>query len=50
VAEAGGRVTDYAGDPFDLFGRDILASNGLIHDEMREVLAGARQGLRSILS
>lgn len=34
VEEAGGRVTDFAGNPFQLNSREILASNGLIHDEM----------------
>jgi myo-inositol-1(or 4)-monophosphatase len=34
VEEAGGRVTDFAGNPFELNSREILASNGLIHDEM----------------
>jgi myo-inositol-1(or 4)-monophosphatase len=30
VEEAGGRVTDFAGGPFRLDSREILASNGLI--------------------
>ncbi len=34
VEEAGGRVTDFAGKLFQLNSREILASNGLIHDEM----------------
>jgi myo-inositol-1(or 4)-monophosphatase len=34
VIEAGGRVTDFAGNPFELNSREILATNGLIHDEM----------------
>jgi myo-inositol-1(or 4)-monophosphatase len=34
VEEAGGRVTDFAGNPFQLNSREILASNGLIHEEM----------------
>jgi myo-inositol-1(or 4)-monophosphatase len=42
VREAGGRVTDYEGGPFRLDHRQILASNGRIHDEMRSILAGAR--------
>jgi myo-inositol-1(or 4)-monophosphatase len=46
VREAGGRVTDYAGGPFRLEGRQILASNGLVHDEMRAVLERARSGGR----
>jgi myo-inositol-1(or 4)-monophosphatase len=34
VTEAGGRVTDVAGDEFKLLGDDVFASNGLIHEEM----------------
>jgi myo-inositol-1(or 4)-monophosphatase len=34
VAEAGGRVTDFAGAPVQLNSREVLASNGLIHDEL----------------
>jgi myo-inositol-1(or 4)-monophosphatase len=39
--EAGGVVTAYDGGPFELDGRQILGSNGHIHEEMREILAGA---------
>ena len=45
VEEAGGRVTDYAGRPDVLFGRQILATNGRIHDEMLEKVA-AMQDVR----
>lgn len=38
VTEAGGCVTTFDGRPFDLYGPEILASNGRIHDEMAEVL------------
>ena len=41
VAEAGGRVTDYAGGEFRLTGCPILASNGLLHPAMMEVLAAS---------
>jgi len=34
VEEAGGKVTDFAGNPYQLNSREILASNGLIHDEL----------------
>jgi myo-inositol-1(or 4)-monophosphatase len=34
VEEAGGRVTDFAGGPFQLNSREVLASNGLIHAEL----------------
>lgn len=34
VTEAGGKVTNYRGLPYDPFQNHILASNGLIHEEM----------------
>jgi myo-inositol-1(or 4)-monophosphatase len=34
VTEAGGRVTSFAGEPYKLDSREILASNGLIHEEL----------------
>jgi myo-inositol-1(or 4)-monophosphatase len=34
VEEAGGRVTDFAGAHFKMKSDEILASNGLIHDEL----------------
>jgi myo-inositol-1(or 4)-monophosphatase len=34
VEEAGGRVTDFAGRQFQLKSDEILASNGLIHEEL----------------
>jgi myo-inositol-1(or 4)-monophosphatase len=34
VEEAGGRVTDFSGGKFKLDSREVLASNGLIHDEL----------------
>jgi myo-inositol-1(or 4)-monophosphatase len=38
VAEAGGRVSDFAGAPFALEAPGIVASNGLIHPAIVEVL------------
>ena len=35
VEEAGGKVTDFAGNPYRLGGPIILATNSLIHEEMR---------------
>jgi myo-inositol-1(or 4)-monophosphatase len=37
IEEAGGRVSDFAGNPYKLGGPVILATNGLIHEEMRNV-------------
>lgn len=34
VQEAGGRVTDFHGGPFQLHSRETVASNGVIHAEM----------------
>jgi myo-inositol-1(or 4)-monophosphatase len=42
VTEAGGRITDFDGHPFDPFGTETLATNGRIHDAMIEVLAPFR--------
>jgi myo-inositol-1(or 4)-monophosphatase len=38
VEEAGGLVTDFKGRAFSVYGKDILASNGKIHEEMIAVL------------
>jgi myo-inositol-1(or 4)-monophosphatase len=35
IEEAGGKVSDFAGNPYQLGGPVILATNGLIHEEMR---------------
>jgi myo-inositol-1(or 4)-monophosphatase len=42
IAEAGGRLSTYNGGEFDLYGDEILASNGLIHGEMIGVLTEVR--------
>jgi myo-inositol-1(or 4)-monophosphatase len=34
VEEAGGRITDYGGGPFELNSNEVLASNGRIHGEL----------------
>jgi myo-inositol-1(or 4)-monophosphatase len=34
VEEAGGRVTDFAGEPHSSRRHQLLATNGLIHDDM----------------
>jgi myo-inositol-1(or 4)-monophosphatase len=43
VREAGGAVTDFAGVPYQLGARECLASNALIHDEMRTLAAEVAQ-------
>jgi myo-inositol-1(or 4)-monophosphatase len=34
VEEAGGKVTDFYGNPYSPYQRQLLATNGKIHDEM----------------
>jgi myo-inositol-1(or 4)-monophosphatase len=38
VEEAGGKVTDFLGGPFNIYLKEILASNGKIHQQMIEIL------------
>lgn len=38
-AEAGGRVSDFRGGKYSIYDKNILLSNGRIHDEMIKVLA-----------
>ena len=44
IEEAGGRVTNFAGGPFNISSRETLVSNGLIHEELmrefQEIFAG----------
>ncbi|MDD2335432.1 MAG: inositol monophosphatase family protein [Geobacteraceae bacterium] len=42
VVEAGGTVTNYANEPYSIADHRILASNGLIHQEMLQVLASGK--------
>ena len=48
VAEAGGCVTNMDGTAFASRGKHVLATNGLLHETMLEVIAGfrSRQGTR----
>jgi len=52
VEEAGGRVTDFAGGPFQIASRETLATNGLVHDallaEFKAIFAG--RGLEELPS
>jgi myo-inositol-1(or 4)-monophosphatase len=43
VAEAGGRITNMDGQAFASRGRDVLATNGLLHDDMLNVIAAFRR-------
>jgi myo-inositol-1(or 4)-monophosphatase len=48
IQEAGGKVTDCDGKPFNfLVSECILATNGLVHDEALDVLKSVREGQQS---
>jgi myo-inositol-1(or 4)-monophosphatase len=38
ITEAGGKITDFQGGPFSIYSGEIVASNGLIHQEMLQVI------------
>ncbi|HTW96343.1 MAG TPA: inositol monophosphatase, partial [Candidatus Methylomirabilis sp.] len=39
VEKAGGRVTDFSGKPWSVFSESLVASNGLLHDEILRAIA-----------
>lgn len=39
LEESGGRLSNYLGAAFDPFSREIVASNGLVHEDMLRVIA-----------
>jgi myo-inositol-1(or 4)-monophosphatase len=43
VKESGGHVTDFKGEAASIYGRDLLASNGLIHEQMIRILKMGKQ-------
>ncbi len=45
VTEAGGKVTDFSGGRFNIYMKEILASNGKIHQQMIDVLKCNRHNL-----
>jgi myo-inositol-1(or 4)-monophosphatase len=47
VEEAGGRVSDFDGGPFSARGREVVASNGLIHADLLAVIAEYRSRKRT---
>ena len=47
VAEAGGRVTAASGEPFRSRGGSVVASNGLIHDQMLDTIRTFTERFRS---
>jgi len=38
VREAGGQISDFQNKEFNIFGPELLATNGLIHQQMVQVL------------
>jgi myo-inositol-1(or 4)-monophosphatase len=42
VTEAGGKVTDISGKPFNLFGENAIASNGKIHSQIFKILKNGK--------
>jgi len=38
VSEAGGKVTNFDGEPYSVYDKQTLATNGLIHDEMLRLI------------
>ncbi|MFQ5586908.1 MAG: inositol monophosphatase family protein [Thermodesulfobacteriota bacterium] len=38
VKEAGGEITDFRGSPFSIYGVEALATNGIIHEKMVNIL------------
>jgi myo-inositol-1(or 4)-monophosphatase len=47
VEEAGGRVTNLSGGPFDSRRGEAIASNGFVHSAMVETIEEFKAGLRS---
>ncbi|OGR93584.1 MAG: hypothetical protein A2992_05590 [Elusimicrobia bacterium RIFCSPLOWO2_01_FULL_59_12] len=43
VEEAGGRMSDFSGKPFSIYGEQTLATNGRIHKEMLRVMGNLRR-------
>lgn len=43
VKQAGGRITDFEGQPFSIYRDRLLGSNGRIHKEMMRVLAAEKK-------
>ncbi len=39
VLEAGGKITDFMGGSYTIYTKEILASNGIIHEDMIEILS-----------
>jgi len=42
--EAGARFSDFKGNPFSIYMKEVIASNGRIHDEIVSILESSRSG------
>ncbi|HMS63661.1 MAG TPA: inositol monophosphatase family protein [Ignavibacteria bacterium] len=40
LEEAGGKVTNFKGEKYSIYGKQILATNSLVHDQMLEIING----------
>jgi myo-inositol-1(or 4)-monophosphatase len=45
VREAGGKVSDFSGTRYSIHDKEIIASNGVIHDQMLEVIHAVQRGV-----
>jgi myo-inositol-1(or 4)-monophosphatase len=43
VEEAGGRITNFEGQPYSVFDKETLATNGLIHEEMLRLIKNNKE-------
>jgi myo-inositol-1(or 4)-monophosphatase len=52
VEEAGGKVTNFSGGPFQIESREVLGSNTLLHEELlkefQAIIEGREEGLPSV--
>jgi len=52
VEEAGGKVTNFTGGPFNIDSREVLGSNTLLHDELlkefQAIISGRVEGLSNV--
>jgi len=48
LTEAGGKLSDYDGDEYSIYGKTILATNGKIHDSALEVINRSQNESKSI--
>ena len=42
VEEAGGKVTDHENNPFSIYQHKILATNGIIHDDLSDIITNKK--------